>query len=485
MNQASPCDCPVFDPPAKIHLLGVCGTGMASLAGMFHSRGFRVTGSDQGIYPPMSDYLQSLGIDVMVGYSPDNLAHKPDLAIVGNVIRKINPEAQALEKSSIPFTSFPCALIRYFASDKTRIVVAGTHGKTTLSSMISWILFDCGLDPGFMIGGMPLNFNRNFRLGKGGYFVIEGDEYDTAYFDKGPKFLHYAPDIAVITSCEFDHADIYRDIGHIKTRFTEFAGLLSEDGLILAEADDANVREITRHVRSAIQTYGRSESADWSIAGTVNSHGLRSVISHNGSRAENTLPLIGAQNLDNAVAAVAAACKAGISPERAMEALSRFKGVKRRQELLGDFSGVLVYDDFAHHPTAVRLTCEGMKTRYPDRRLVAVFEPRTNTSRRAVFQKDYIASFSAADVIVLREPPGVENLPESDRFSSAKLADDLNKMGKTAFAFKDTDAILEFLVKWVKSPDVALIMSNGNFDNLGRRFIRELGESHERSSSIR
>jgi UDP-N-acetylmuramate: L-alanyl-gamma-D-glutamyl-meso-diaminopimelate ligase len=485
MNQESLCDCPMFDAPAKVHLLGICGTGMASLAGMFHSRGYRVSGSDQGIYPPMSDYLQSLGIDIMVGYSPDNLAHKPDLAIVGNVIRKTNPEAQALENSSIPFASFPCALIRYFASDKVRIVVAGTHGKTTLSSMIAWILFDCGLDPGFMIGGMPLNFNRNFRLGNGRHFVIEGDEYDTAYFDKQPKFLHYAPDIAVITSCEFDHADIYRDIDQIKAQFVKFAGLLKNDGLILAESEDANVREITRNARSAVQTYGRSTSAGWSIAGTVNSHGLKSVISHSGYKATAVLPLIGAQNLDNAAAAIAAAVKVGISPERAMEALSRFRGVKRRQELLSDLSGILVYDDFAHHPTAVKLTCEGMKTRFPDRRLIAVFEPRTNTSRRAIFQNDYAGAFDAADVVVLREPSGIENLPESDRFSSSKLADDLNKMAKTAFAFNNTDAILDFLVKWVKSPDVALIMSNGNFDNLARRLIRELGESHEGSSSLR
>lgn len=465
--------------------MGICGTGMASLAGMFHERGFRVTGSDQGIYPPMSDFLEELGIPVTEGYQPSNLHPSPDLVVVGNVIRRTNPEAVELEKSGVPFITMPRALRTYFAHDKTRIVVAGTHGKTTVSSMIAWILYHSGLDPGFMIGGIPLNFGRNYRLGEGDCFVIEGDEYDTAYFEKSPKFLHYSPRLAVITSCEFDHADIYESLDQIQTQFRAFARSLPPDGCLIACRDDEKVAEIAGHAACEVQQYGLTESPEWSIAWRWDEAGrVAAAISRQGQAvASGTLPVVGVHNLLNSLAAIAVATKLGVHPQAALDGFASFAGVKRRQEILGEELGITIIDDFAHHPTAVRVTCEGVRFRYPRRRLVAVFEPRTNTSKRAVFQLDYVPVFQAADLIVLREPPNVEGIPEWDRFSSAILARDLRALGKNAHAFPDTDEILEFLSGALQYGDIVLIMSNGSFDNVGRRLLKHVKEKHHEGSA--
>ncbi len=451
---------------------------MASLAGMFHERGFRVSGSDQAMYPPMSDFLANLGIKVSEGYRPENLFPRPDLVVVGNVIRRTNPEAIELEKSGIPFVSMPEALNRYFIQDKTRIVVGGTHGKTTLSSMIAWILFAEGQDPGFMIGGLPGNFLTNHRLGKGPFFVVEGDEYDTAYFDKRPKFLHYYPDIAVVTSCEFDHADIYDNLEQIVEQFRAFAALVPSDGCIVACNDDARVRKIVKGCPVPVQLYGFHGSLNWSADEVVHhATGISATILHEGRRvATGTLPMIGSHNLLNAIAAIAVADRVGIDPPRAMGALSTFQGVKRRQEMVGEAQGVPVIDDFAHHPTAVQVTLAGVRSRFPERRLVAVFEPRTNTSRRSLFQKHYASVLASADLIVVRSPRDMDKVPEGDRFDSERLAEDLRDQGREARAFSDTDAILDFLSQQVETGDVVLIMSNGSFDNVGNRLWETLKE---------
>jgi UDP-N-acetylmuramate: L-alanyl-gamma-D-glutamyl-meso-diaminopimelate ligase len=469
---------PLPETASAVHLLGICGTGMASLAGMFHERGFRVTGSDQAMYPPMSDFLAEMGIKVSEGYRAANLMPRPDLVVVGNVIRKTNPEAIELEKSGVPYVSMPEALNRFFINDKTRIVVGGTHGKTTLSSMIAWILFAEGKDPGFMIGGLPRNFRKNHRLGKGPFFVVEGDEYDTAYFDKRPKFLHYCPDIAVVTSCEFDHADIYENLEQIVKQFRAFTALVPPDGCIVACGDDPRVRKMIDGGRVPVQVYGFNGHADWSVEEMAHhAQGISATVMHRARRvARGTLPLIGSHNLLNAVAAIAVAERVGIEPQRAMDALAAFQGVKRRQEMLGEEQGILVIDDFAHHPTAVQVTVDGVRLRFPDRRLVAVFEPRTNTSRRSLFQKDYVSVLSGADAVVVRSPRDVDKLPEWDRFDSQRLVEDLRGRGTRAHAFSDTDAILEFLALEVRAGDVVLIMSNGSFDNLGSRLMASLEE---------
>jgi UDP-N-acetylmuramate: L-alanyl-gamma-D-glutamyl-meso-diaminopimelate ligase len=470
-------DPPALKPPAKAHLMGIGGTGMAALAGMFRERGYHVTGSDQGVYPPMSDFLRELGIEPMSGYRAENLSHKPDLVVVGNVIRRSNPEAIALEKSGIPMISMPSALIHYFAKDKKRIVVSGTHGKTTLSSMIAWILSYLGLDPGFMIGGLPKNFENNYRLGSGPHFVIEGDEYDTAYFDKKPKFLHYAPDIGVITSCEFDHGDIYDSLETISRQFREFAQLIPNDGALVACSDTPATRRIIGSASAPTVTYGFGSEAEWTAKYALNgSNRMPAQAFRKGIKvAEKDLPIVGKHNVLNALAAVAVAALIGIEPAKAFGALSNFKGVKRRQDILGEPRGILFIDDFAHHPTAVKETCEAIKARYPQRRLVAVFEPRTNTSRTALFQKEYVDAFLSADVVVIREPRDVDKIDPENRFSAEKLASDLTNCGKKAHAFADTDGILDFLKKCLRKPDVALIMSNGSFDNLNARLLDVFG----------
>ncbi len=464
--------------PHRVHLMGICGSGMGSLAGMFQQAGYTVTGSDEGVYPPMSDFLAQRGIKVSEGYGPENLIPRPDLVVVGNVIRRTNPEARALEMSGIPFASMPAALNTYFTRDKNRIVVTGTHGKTTVSAMIAWILYKENLDPGFMIGGLLRGFQTNHRLGTGKFFVIEGDEYDTAYFDKQPKFLHYLPDIAVITSCEFDHGDIYGSLEEIQDRFRDFIRLVPPGGRLIACSEHSSVRDLYSNPNGRVVTYGNDPGMEWSTSKVhYTPDGMEVVIVHHGRPAAlGTIPLFGFHNIANAVAAIAAAEGAGIAPQKAMDALGSFQGVHRRQEVLGEKCGILVIDDFAHHPTAVKETCRGVRLRYPDARLVAVFEPRTNTSRRAFFQEAYVSAFLDADLIVLREPRDPEKFPEGDRFSSARLALDLNSRGKKAHAFDGTDGIVQFLARELHEGDVVLIMSNGSFDGVGRRLLDRLKE---------
>lgn len=460
---------------------------MAALAGMFRERGYQVTGSDLVVYPPMSDFLRQIGIKPMSGYKAENLAHKPDLVVVGNVIKRSNPEAIALEESAIPMASMPSALITYFAKGKRRVVVTGTHGKTTLSSMIVWILHYLGKDPGFMIGGLPNNFQNNFRLGSGPHFVIEGDEYDTAYFDKKPKFLHYAPDIGVITSCEFDHADIYESLETIELQFREFAQLIPNDGSLVVCSDIPQASKITESASAPTVTYGFNGEPEWTAQYSLNgANRLRAVAFHNGINVANQdLPIVGKHNVLNALAATAVAAALGMEPAGAFEALSHFRGVKRRQEILGEPQGILLIDDFAHHPTAVKETCEAVKMRYPDRRLVAVFKPETNTNRTAIFQKDYVDTFSSSDLIVLREPRDADKVDPENRFSSQRLAKDLKFRDKRSHAFADTDTILSFLKNCLKKPDVVLVMSNGNFDNLNARLFEALGgEENEGSKAL-
>jgi UDP-N-acetylmuramate: L-alanyl-gamma-D-glutamyl-meso-diaminopimelate ligase len=469
---------PLLTPPALIHLMGICGTGMASLAGMFHDKGYLVAGSDQHVYPPMSDLLRHKGIRIFDGYRGENLVPRPDLVIVGNVIRKTNPEAVELERSGVPYTSMPAALSRYFAADKKRVVVAGTHGKTTLTAMIAWILYSEGLDPSYMIGGVPINFGANGRLGKGPHFVIEGDEYDTAYFDKTPKFLHYEPDLAVVTSCEFDHADIYESLSQIMGQFRLFVEQVPSSGCISANMSDARVREIVQAAQAPIDWYGCDNGHGWALTDvTDTAAGMEArIVGLGGRAAYGTLPVIGAHNLMNALGAVAAVERLGVAPDRAMAALGSFRGVKRRQEIVGEISAVTVIDDFAHHPTAVSATCAGVRSRYPARRLIAVFEPATNTSRRAVFQDDYARAFDHADLVLVREPRRKDGLREGDRFSSEKLAGDLRSLGKPAWAFAETEGIIGFLAREMRRNDIVLIMSNGSFDHIASSVLSILRE---------
>ncbi|MCQ2736927.1 MAG: UDP-N-acetylmuramate:L-alanyl-gamma-D-glutamyl-meso-diaminopimelate ligase [bacterium] len=465
-----------MDNAKHIHMIAVCGMGMGAFAGLLQEAGHRVTGSDQNVYPPMSVQLADAGIKVMSPYSPENLKDRPDLVIIGNAVRKTNPESSAAIEAGIPYMSFPEALDRFFLSERRSLVVAGTHGKTTTCSMAAWMLEKCGKNPGFLIGGILNNFGKCCKAGKkDGFFVTEGDEYDTAFFDKGPKFMHYRPSSAIITSVEFDHGDIYRDIEHIKSAFSAFIRLIPEGGTLVACSDFIHLREILPEASCRVETYGFNEDASWTAADISLGQKSSFTIMHNGTAvAKAELQVPGKHNVINAVGAVALLASQGIDPQEAASALASFEGVRRRQEIRGTENGVSVIDDFAHHPTKVRATVSAIKSRYPDRTVWAVFEPRTNSSRRAFFQNDYVSSFDDADRIVIADVFNKEQIADSDRFSSEKLVDDLNKRGLSAEFMPSADAIISHVADNAADGDVVLVMSNGGFENLHARLLEAL-----------
>jgi UDP-N-acetylmuramate: L-alanyl-gamma-D-glutamyl-meso-diaminopimelate ligase len=459
-----------------VHLMGICGTGMASLAGMLKDMGYHVTGSDQNVYPPMSDLLRKLSIPVMAGYDATNLEVSPDLVVVGNVITRQNPEAVALARMGLPYVSFPQAVRHFAIGDKRSIVISGTHGKTTTSSMMAWLLDRAGLDPAFMIGGIPNNFGVNFRRSQGNHFVVEGDEYDTAFFDKGPKFLHYRPWIVVLTSVEFDHADIYRDLDQIKESFRKLIGLIPKDGLLVCNADDPVASELAGDANCPVRWYSMDGRGEWNGTYEMEETGsVRLRVSNKGGEGFVLKTyLYGRHNLSNLLAAVAVARFLEVPVGALVEAAETLQGARRRQEVLGERRGILVIDDFAHHPTAVRETIAAVRDRYQGRRLVAVFEPRSNSSRRAVFQEQYGGAFDRAEIILIPEPPMMEKIPVEARFSSARLVESLRMKGYEANYFESTDRLLEGLLDLAKSGDVVLFMSNGAFDHLQTRFLEAL-----------
>ena len=467
------------DKIRHIHLMGICGTGMAALAGMLQKSGYTVTGSDSHVYPPMSDFLAALDIRVCSGYDPVNLTPTPDLVIVGNVITRKNPEAIALAERKLPYLSFPQALAHFFIGSRTSLVITGTHGKTTTCSLLATALYHAGLDPSFMIGGIVGEFGTNFRLGQGAYFVAEGDEYDTAFFDKESKFLHYRPKVAVITSIEFDHADIFSDLEAIKHSFRKFVALLPADGLLIANLDDAHVAEIAAAAPCPVQGYGLDPTRIWAMHNVTITHATShfDVIYDGKPWGSMTVALPGRHNCLNALAVCAVMQHLGVSPAGINSGLTKFAGVKRRQEVRGVINDITVIDDFAHHPTAVRETLAALKSGYTHKRLVAVFEPRTNSSRRAIFQNDYAGAFAAADLVLLREPNPLEGLAKEELFSAAQLARDLCVRNVPAESCATTDAILDRLEKILKKGDVVAILSNGGFDNIHIRLLEQLRTS--------
>lgn len=459
-----------------IHIMGICGTGMAALAGMLQKAGYIVQGSDSHVYPPMSDFLEQLGIVIHNGYSAKNISTKPDLVIVGNVIRQVNPEAQALAESSIPYLSFPQALAYFFIDGKKSLVVSGTHGKTTTCSLLASALFHAELDPSFMIGGIVGEFNSNFRIGDGQHFVAEGDEYDTAFFDKESKFLHYRPDVAIITSLEFDHADIFEDLDSIKKAFKKFVSLLPQDGLIVANFDDADVIEVVQNAPCKVLSYGLGKNNFWSIQDISIDHGVTTftALKDNAPFSSFSVKLPGTHNALNSLAVIAVLDFLGYPAEQYKNGLYNFGGVKRRQEIRGIENSVTVIDDFAHHPTAVNETLRALKSSYSSKRLIAVFEPRTNSSRRSIFQKDYVKVFDSADLVIIREPIPLDSYSVEDLFSATKLSTDLSKRGVVNVCFQDATEILAYLEKELQSEDVVAVLSNGGFENIHQRLLDQL-----------
>ena len=461
---------------SHIHLMGICGTAMASLAGILKNKGFHITGSDQNVYPPMSTFLNEMGIEIKKGYSGDNLDPVPDLVIVGNVITRVNPEAVRLSELNVCYLSLPQALRHFAIEDKKSVVIAGTHGKSTTSAICSWLLEYCGMKPGYMVGGILNNFKSSFKLGEGNYFVIEGDEYDTAFFDKGPKFLHYAPFVAIITSIEFDHADIYRDLDHVISSFSRLVDIMPSDGLIIANSDDPVVMDVVAKAKCRVWTYGYNENALWRAVDIQNqdSGTYVKILKEGKEYLSLVSPLYGRHNISNILSTVALSDFIDIPTEKVPSAIGSFKGVKRRQEVRGEEKGILVLDDFAHHPTAVQKTIEAVKGRYEGRRVIAVFEPRSNSSRRGIFQKRYSEAFDSADLVFIPEPPMMDKVPADDRFSSAGLVEELKGRGLNAFYGSSTDQLLEMIMTNAVSGDVVLIMSNGAFDDIHEKLLTKL-----------
>ena len=459
-----------------IHLVAVCGTGMGALACMLKDLGFEVRGSDQKVYPPMSDFLARKGIIVNNGFNEKNISYRPDLVVVGNAVSRENPEVQMMKKMDLNFCSMPQAINGFIAAKKKSIVVTGTHGKTTTASIVAWILSRAGYDPTFIIGGILKDFDSNYRLGNGDHMVIEGDEYDTAFFDKGPKFLHYPPAMAILTSVEFDHADIFRDLDHVRKAFDMFLTGIPKESTLFAFDADSNVSRLVRNRSCRVERYGRQNGSGWQLdAITVEPPWTTFDVSYKKEvyRRFRTR-LMGEHNLLNALSAVAVAHTLQIPKRVIADALESFQGVKRRQEVRGVKNGITVMDDFAHHPTAVRETIRAVKPFCRQGRLIAVFEPRTNSSMRKVFQKVYPFAFDQSDIICIRQPPLLEKIPVEDRFSSEMLVDDLKQNGRAAFFFADTDAIIDFIVEEAKPGDIILIMSNGGFDNIHARLLESL-----------
>ncbi|HLI03054.1 MAG TPA: UDP-N-acetylmuramate:L-alanyl-gamma-D-glutamyl-meso-diaminopimelate ligase [Terracidiphilus sp.] len=459
-----------------VHLIGICGTAMASLAGMLKQRGFQVTGSDAVAYPPMSDFLQSLSIPVSQPFSESNLQPRPDLVIVGNAISRGNVELEFVLDQGLPLQSLPQVLHDEFLLDKERLVVAGTHGKTTTSSMLAWIFHHAGRSPSFLIGGIPENFGSSFALGPGREFILEGDEYDTAFFDKGPKFLHYFPHAVVLTAVEYDHADIYKSLDEVKTAFKRLVNLIPRRGLLIAWDGHSNVDECISRAFCRVERYGFQQSSAWQIVDVDYAPtATRWRLLHNGmSYADFEFPLAGEYNVLNATAAAAMAANYGIARESIADALRTFRSVKRRLEVKAEVHGITVIDDFAHHPTAIAETLKALRTRYAGRRLWAVLEPRSNTLRRKVFQHELAQSLSLADEVVLAEVFKSEAIAERERLDPCAVVDELQAGGKPARLLRNADAIVDAIAPQLRPGDVVAILSNGGFDGIYEKLPAKL-----------
>lgn len=449
---------------------------MAAVACMLKELGYRVTGSDAGVYPPISTFLAERGIDILEGYDPAHLEERPDLVVIGNAVSRNNPQVVRAIETGIPCCSMPQAIRRFAVGDRKAIVVCGTHGKTTTSSLIAWILYAAGLDPSFIVGGIVEGFGSNYRLGHGGYIVLEGDEYDTAFFDKEAKFLHYPAYRAVLTSIEYDHADIFPDIGAIRREFSKFLNRMPEDGRLFAFDTGEHLDAVLAGYMGELKRYGQREDSSWRLtdvclAGEV----TRFTVFHNGQAfGEWVSPLMGRHNAWNALAAIAVAESVGLSAETIATGLRSFPGVRRRQQVRGVVNGVTVMDDFAHHPTAIRETLQAVRSRFPKARIIAVFEPGTHTSMRSVFQEVFPEAFVCADLVWLRAPTRIAKVPENERISVERLVTDLTERGQNVRLFLDTRDIVEEAVRTVRPGDIVLVMSNSGFENIHERLIEAL-----------
>jgi len=471
--------------PRHIHLSGICGTAMASLAGLLQLRGHRITGSDKAAYPPMSDQLRAMGIEVMEPYAETNLEPAPDLVVIGNALSRGNPEIERVLDERIPFTSMAALLHEEFLKGRESLVVAGTHGKTTTTSMLAWIYQVAAretplLEPSFLIGGVAENFGTSFQLRPTRTFIVEGDEYDTAFFDKGPKFLHYFPDGLILTHVEFDHADIYADLEAVKTAFKRLVNLVPRRGLIVAFDGSDNVSECVGRALCRVERYGFCETSDWRIRNLRHENGLtRWEVWRAGALwADLTMRMAGEHNALNATAAAALASGQGVSKDVICAALASFKSVKRRLEVRAEIGGIAVIEDFAHHPTAIRETLRALRAVYPQSRLWAVLEPRSNTLRRKVLEADLVESLHLADHVVLAGVYQQERIPEAERLRPEEVVLALNAAGTQAELCSDVEAIVDGITPHLEPGDVVAILSNGGFDGIYEKLPARLRQFH-------
>ncbi|MEI7732512.1 MAG: UDP-N-acetylmuramate:L-alanyl-gamma-D-glutamyl-meso-diaminopimelate ligase [Verrucomicrobiota bacterium] len=452
----------------SVHFVGICGTAMASAAAAMQDKGIQVSGSDSNVYPPMSTFLAERKITVMIGYGEQNLAHKPDLVVIGNAISRGNPEVEAVLEKRLRYCSLPELLKHYFIQGRRSLVVTGTHGKTTTTSLLAWVFEHNGLNPSFLIGGIPNNFGQGARFTESEWFIIEGDEYDTAFFDKRSKFLHYLPEVAIVNNLEFDHADIFPDLAAVETTFKRLINLIPRNGLLLANGDDHNLAPLLNVNHCPVKKFGlAAENA-------FNGFNLR----YGPTATEFEIPsfkfhlnLVGEFNVRNALAVVACAKHCGLSNKQIQSAFDTFKGIRRRMEVRGISGGVTVVDDFGHHPTAIRETLRALRIKYPSQKLWAVFEPRSNTTRRNVFQHELPAAFAEADAVVVAQVARLEQIALAERLDTEQLMRDIQADGKAAAYLPDVDTIVKHLAQHVEPGDVVCIFSNGGFGNIHARLL--------------
>jgi UDP-N-acetylmuramate: L-alanyl-gamma-D-glutamyl-meso-diaminopimelate ligase len=466
----------------RIHLIGVCGTAMATLAALLKHRGHDVSGSDEHVYPPMSDFLAAERINVLEGYQADHVAARPDLVVVGNAISRGNAELEAVLDWGIRYASLPETIRDQWLWDADAIVIAGTHGKTTTTALTGWLLTAAGADPTVLIGGIARNFGDNgasYRIGKGKAFVIEGDEYDSAYFDKTAKFLKYLPDIAVINNIEFDHADIYRDIDEVRLAFRRLVNLVPKRGLTLLGIDSPDAAALAAHARSRVQSFGLSSEAEWRALDVRPANGTTFRVQRKGNDlGEFSMPLLGDHNVRNALAAIAVGVDLGLDIDRLRAGLASFQGIKRRLEMVGEARGVTVYDDFAHHPTAVDETLKAVRRSFPGRKIWAIFEPRSASSCRRVFQDDFARAFAGADEVVIASVFR-SSLPPEERLSESLLVADLIAQNVRARHLPDVEAIVQAVSGEAGSGDLIVVMSNGGFGGIHRKLLTAIAGGSE------
>jgi UDP-N-acetylmuramate: L-alanyl-gamma-D-glutamyl-meso-diaminopimelate ligase len=456
----------------KVHFAGICGTAMGSLAAALRDRGVKVTGSDDNVYPPMSTFLEGKGITISKGFHPDNIPSDADFVVIGNAMTRGNPEVEAVLNRKLLYYSMPEALKIFFLRGRHNLVVTGTHGKTTTTSLLAWIFESAGLAPSWLIGGIPNNLGQGCRLGDSKYFILEGDEYDTAFFDKRSKFVHYLPELLIVNNIEFDHADIFRDLEDVMTSFRRLVQIVPSEGMVLLNADDPNCRALAEKCPAPMLEVGFSPNAGNHIRDV---HYGRESSSFTLFGEKFEIPMIGEFNVRNAAMAVSAAHFYNVPFVDIRQALQTFTGIRRRQEVRGEAGGVTVIDDFGHHPTAIAQTLEGLRVKYPEAKLWAVFEPRSNTTRRAVFQDLLPRAFAGADGVVLAQVARMDQLPPNERLNPEKVVSDLRSAGKQAFYEPDTSSIIDRVSGLAGQGDVIVVFSNGGFDNIHTKLLAKLG----------